>query len=134
MKEKTDAMLETVTKTCAHLERTARDLGVVLSLTNDCIPDLEEILLSLKELNNEGALNGGVFMAGVYLGEILRQSLNGQWTFNEQYQQLALSVHANLFFPIAKAHKFVQNPQGDGLVFFAQSVISECRSPSKKMS
>jgi len=56
-------------------------MNVEISYNLESVSVLEEIADALKELANgeAEALNGGSFLIGAYLGEIVRRALAGQW-------------------------------------------------------
>ena len=110
---------------CSHLEETAELIGTPIEKSLDSISNLEGILLSLKAMSNEESLQGGVFMAGVYLGEILIQQLRGEWAYSDQYDQLVVLSSEEYFFPIEKVRKFVKNPEDEGLDFYARAIVAK---------
>lgn len=109
---------------CAHLEETAELIGAPIEKSLESIGNLEGVLLSLKEMSNEESFKGGIFMAGIYLGEILIEQLGGR-IFSEQYDQLAVLSCEQCFFPLEKINKFVQKPEDEGLDFCLRAIVAK---------
>lgn len=116
---------EKAAEICAHLEETAEMMGVSLEKDQESVGNLEGILLSLQAMSNDDALSGGVFMAGVYLGEILKKYLNGEWVYASEQSQLAVKAREQLFFPLERIKKYLSNPDTEGLDFYVRAIIAK---------
>jgi hypothetical protein len=121
----TPALLQTIERSCRHLEKTAKDMNMVLRPAISSVADLEEIIRALRESNvDDETLKGATFLVGAYLGEILRSRLGGDW-IKSQEGELALAIGDSQYFPVSKARKFASDPSGgDSLEFFASAVVS----------
>jgi len=75
--------------------------------------------------NTQGPLSGAVFMCGVYLGEIIRTEVGGDWTYSNQTTQYCLEVAGRQYFPIEQVRDYVERPAEKGLLFYAQAAISK---------
>lgn len=115
---------EKANEICSHLEQTADMMGIKLKKDIESIENIEGILVNLKEIGDYGALNGASFMSGIYFGEIIKNYLGGEWIFSEYYNQLALQIGDQTYFPIDKIKKFVNDSDNEGLVFYIQALTS----------
>lgn len=123
----TDKILQgTIDAACAHLEKTAKDMGAKLSFDLGSVAVLEEILTTLKDLGaDQSALSGAGFLVGAYLGEILRRELEGEWVAGTDDDQFAVRAGETNIFPVARARKFIVDPDANGLAFFAEVLVSK---------
>lgn len=123
------SLQDTINAACAKLEETAVMMGTKISFDLASVPELEEISAAMKELagNDQSVLDGGSFLIGAYLGEIIRRHIGGEWTGGTDGYTMAVSSGATAIFPIAHVRKFLADP-ADGLVFFAQTATAS-RSP-----
>lgn len=85
------------------------------------ISTLEEIVLAVKEMNDDSALSGATFMVGAYLGEILRHKMDGRWVAPTSGTP-SLEIRDHVLFPIEKVRKFAASPGDEGLVFYANAL------------
>ena len=116
----------TIDAACAHLEKTATDMGAKLSFDLGSVGVLEEILTALKEIGaDQSALNGAGFLVGAYLGEILRRELKGEWVAGTDGDGFAVTAGDTNIFPVARARKFIVAPDANSLVFFAEVFVSQ---------
>ena len=100
-------------------------MGITLNKTPTSVADLEEIIIALRGIRaDESTMKGATFMVGVYLGEILRAKLGGDWS-NSADNELLLTIGEIAYSPVVKARKFAANPKGaNGLSFFANAALS----------
>lgn len=125
MSHSNDTVQAAIDRACANLEATAQDLGVNLTFDASNITDLEEVLLAVREMGDTSATSGACFMAGAYVGEILRRAIGGQWTMSaDGVASLQLPGNAGRIFPVEKARKFVQDPGAESLEFFAKALLA----------
>lgn len=110
---------------CAHLEETAEMMGVSLDKSQESVENLEGILLSLQAMSDGDALSGGAFMASVYLGEILKKYLNGEWVYASEQSQLAIKARDQLFFPLERIKKYLNSPDTEGLDFYVRAIVAK---------
>jgi hypothetical protein len=119
-----DTVQTAIDRACANLEATAQDLGINLTFDASHITDLEEVLLAVREIGDASATSGACFMAGAYVGEILRRAIGGQWTMSaDGVASLQLPGNADRIFPIEKARKFVQDPAAESLDFYTRALL-----------
>ena len=116
----------TIDATCAHLEKTATDMGAKLSFNLGSVRVLEEILTALKGIGaDRSTLNGAGFLVGAYLGEILRRELQGEWVAGKDGEGFAVRAGDTNIFPVERAREFIDDPDANGLVFFADVFVSQ---------
>jgi len=116
----------TIDAACAHLEKTAKDMGAKLSFDLGSVGRLEEILTALKDIGaDQAALRGASFLVGAYLGEILRRELGGEWVAGVDGDEFAVKAGDVNLFPVARARKFSADPAANGLVLFAEVSVSQ---------
>lgn len=115
----------TIDASCRKLEETAAMMGVSLRVDPASVPDLEEVLLALREIEaDETAMAGATFMVGAYLGEILRTQRGGAWC-GAVDGDLLLEIGGTTYAPVVKVRKFAVDPsQGDDLGFYASAVLA----------
>ncbi|NOI67059.1 hypothetical protein [Vibrio sp. 99-8-1] len=116
---------EQVAEICAHLEETASMIGAPLYKTKESMVNLEGILLSLKEMTDEEALNGAEFMAGIYLGEVLCKFTGGEWFYFDASEQFTVKINDQSFFPIERVKSFTSNPNDEGLDFYVHAILAK---------
>ena len=120
-----NSVQDAIDRACAKLELTARGMGVNLAFTTSNIPELEEVLLAVRDIGDESALSGASFMVGAYIGETLRRMIGGQWAMSaDGVASLQLPNQGDKIFPVEKVRKFIQNPEGESLVFYAQALLA----------
>ena len=119
------SLQDTINAACAKLEETAAMMGTKVSFDLASVPELEEISAAMKELagNDQSVLDGGSFLIGAYLGEIIRRQIGGEWTGESGGDRIAVSSGATAIFPIARVREFLEDPT-DSLVFFAQAATA----------
>jgi len=116
---------EKIREICAHLESTAEMIGFELQPRVSSCDALESIVLGLSELDEAGPFSGAVFMCGVYLGEIIRTEVGGDWAYSDQTTQYCLGVAGRQYFPIEQVRDYVEMPAEKELLFYAQAAISK---------
>ena len=122
-------MQEVINRACVNLGVTVKDLGVNLTFDISDLGDLEEVLLGVSETGDDSAISGACFMAGAYVGEILRRAGGGEWTMStDGVATLQLGRTGDKIFPMEKVRKFVQNPAGESLVFYTQALMARNRT------
>lgn len=109
--------------------------GVTLDYSRASIPKLETILGKihdqytsrgllerfLRRLPTRADLRGAALLYGGYLGEVLRQSLNGTWEISEGIP--AVSNSKGTGYPVDKAFKrMVNGPENSVDFFFARAL------------
>lgn len=116
---------DTINAACAKLEETAVMMGTKISFELASVPQLEEIAAAMKELadSDQSVLDGGSFMIGAYLGEIIRRQVAGEWSGGADGHTIAVTFGTTAIYPIARVRKFLEDP-ADGLVFFAQAAAA----------
>jgi hypothetical protein len=120
-----ESVQDVIDRACAKLELTVKDMGVGLAFAPSSISELEEVLLAVRDSGDESALTGACFMAGAYVGEILRRATGGQWAMSaDGVASLQFPDGDEKIFPIEKVRKFMQNPDGESLVFYAQALLA----------
>lgn len=116
---------DAIDRACAKLEVTVKDMGVSLAFAPSNIYELEEVLLAVRDIGDESALNGACFMVGAYIGEILRRMIGGQWAISaDGIASLQFPEGGDKIFPVEKVRKFAQHPDGESLVFYAQALLA----------
>lgn len=126
----TDKTLQgTIDTACAHLEKTAKDMGANLSFDLCSVAVLEEILAALKDIGaDQATVSGAGFLVGAYLGEVLRREVGGEWVVGTDGDEFAVKARSSSIFPVARVRKFIADPEGNGLVFFAEAFVSQQRT------
>jgi hypothetical protein len=109
---------------CRKLELTVLDMDITLSVDPVSVASLEDIILSLKQMGDKSALSGACFMVGSYLGEIIRQKLGGDWIEEGNTDSPAMRIGDKTIFPIEKVKKFAQNPDGESLIFYVDTLTA----------
>lgn len=119
-----------IVKVCLEVE----DIGLLynFNLTKDLqsIELLESMLDFLKEKGDGVAISNSYFMAGVYLGEIIKKSIGGEWVYVIENKEIALKIENEFIFPQSRIKKFSSESSGDGLLLFAKDILAKFRSPS----
>lgn len=116
---------DAIDRACAALELTVKDMGVSLAFTTSNISELEEVLLAVRDMKDESALSGACFMVGAYVGEHLRRAIGGQWAMSaDGVASLQFPDRGDKIFPVEKVRKFIQNPDGESLVFYIQALLT----------
>jgi hypothetical protein len=125
MSHSNDTVQAAINRACANLDATAQDLGVTLTFDASNITDLEQVLLAVREMGDESATSGACFMAGAYVGEILRRAIGGQWAMSaDGVASLELPGNGDSIFPVEKARKFVQDPAAESLEFYTKALLA----------
>jgi hypothetical protein len=125
MNNSNENVQDAIDSACIKLESTVKEMGMSLALAPSSISELEEVLLAVREMGDESALSGACFMAGAYIGEILRRAKGGQWAMSSDgVASLQFPKEGDKIFPVEKVRKFIQNPDGEGLVFYAQALLA----------
>jgi len=120
-----ESVQDAIDRACTKLEFTVKEMGVNLAFAPSNVSELEEVLLAVREMGDESALSGACFMAGAYLGEILRRAKGGQWAMSaDGVASLQFPDGGDKISPIEKVRKFIQDPDGEGLVFYAQALLA----------
>ena len=128
MTSSNESVQDAINRACANLEVTVKEMGVSLAFDPSNISELEEVLLAIRDMEDECALTGACFMIGAYIGEILRRMIGGQWAMSaDGIASLQLPDGRDKIFPVEKARKFVQNPHGESLAFYAQALLTRNR-------
>lgn len=125
MSDADDTVQAAIDRACVNLEGTVKDFGLNLTFEAVDIPALEEVLLAVREMNDEPALTGACFMVGAYLGEILRKKVGGKWGMSaDGVAELQLTGSRGKIFPVEKVRKFARDPEADSLVFYVQALLA----------
>jgi hypothetical protein len=120
-----ESVQDAIDRACAKLEMTVKDMGVSLAFAPSNISELEEVLLAVRDMEDESALTGACFMVGAYIGEILRRVIGGQWTMSaDGIASLQFPKGGDRIFPVEKVRKYVQDPDGESLAFYAQALLA----------
>lgn len=114
---------EKVNGICAHLEQTAAVRGVNLNKDTASLEYIEGILLSLKSLGDEGALAGASFRGALYVGEVLRHGLGGEWVFADD-RPPCVRVGDQVHDPMEAVQRFIHDEEDAGLVLYAQALVA----------
>jgi hypothetical protein len=117
-----------ILEACRHLEKTVAGMDITLTFDPVSVPDLEAVILAVKDAGDETALRGAAFMVGAYLGEILRSRLGGSWCASED-SSLALRSGDKELFPIARVYKFVENPSANSLDLYVRVLLQASQTP-----
>lgn len=124
MTQLTEDVQATIDLACANLREAVKDMGVDLKFGIADLANLERVLLAVRDVGDEPAVTGACFMAGAYVGEILRRSVGGQWGMSAD-GVLSLCLPAGeKIFPVERARKFVQSPAAEGLVFYVEALLA----------
>ena len=65
----------------------------------DSVEKIELMLDFLREMGNSNAIAGSYFMCSVYLGEILKNSIGGEWVYVVGNKKIALKVKDEFISP-----------------------------------
>ena len=125
MMNSNNSVQDAIDRACAKLKLTVKDMGVSLAFTKSNISDLEEVLLALRDMGDESALSGACFMVGAYVGELLRREIGGQWAMSaDGVASLQFPEGGDKIFPVEKVRKFIQNSEGESLVFYVKALLA----------
>ncbi|MCS4296245.1 hypothetical protein M2375_004503 [Comamonas sp. BIGb0152] len=108
------------------LEETAVMMGTSISFDLASVSVLEEIAAVMKEMadGDQSVLDGGSFLIGAYLGEIIRRQSGGEWARGTAGDTMVVKSGAIEVFPVDRVRKFLIDPE-EGLVFFAQAATAD---------
>lgn len=116
---------EVISQACRKLKETAVMMGLDIKYELDSISSLEDLIIAIRGTGDERALTGACFMAGAFLGEILRCRIGGgQWIASSGGGAL-LSFGEEKIFPIEKVKKFAANSESNSLTFYAQALVAK---------
>lgn len=131
MNDNSQSIDEVISQACGKLKNTAKLMGLDINYELDSIPALEDVITTIRDTGNEGALKGACFMTGAFLGEILRRKLGGQWISSAESGAL-LSVGEEKIFPIEKVRKFAADSESNSLTFFAKALVAKTQQQVTK--
>ena len=118
-----------INQACERLQWIAAEMGVRLELSRAYVRPLEDIVTGLAAEKNASALQGGTFMVGCYLGEIIRRAADGEWTGFSPAGSPILEVRDAVFYPVDRVRKFASEPEGEGLEIYADVATASRDAP-----
>lgn len=110
---------------CTQFESTARLIGMQLNPKTSTAADIEEILSRVAAAQTDKPLDGVIFMSGIYLGEMLRLRLGGEWIMPPPTEQLALQLKSQRYSPFEITARFLYKPTPETLVQWFETVIAQ---------
>lgn len=112
-------------KVCAEVESIALEFEFKLEKNLDSVEKIELMLDFLREMGNSNAIAGSYFMCSVYLGEILKNSIGGEWVYSVDNEKIALKVNNEFIFPESPVREFFNVETNGGLVFFVKTMMAK---------
>ena len=111
---------------CAKLVETAALMGQSLAFDLNSAKALEDIADALKRVakGDKATLQGGGFLIGAYLGELIRRQIDGEWSEGTEGDGFAVVAGDFACYPIARVRSYIGKASGNSLVFFAQAAAA----------
>lgn len=115
-------------KVCTKFEDIALIYEFHLEKNFKSVEKIELMLDFLKEMGDRAAIAGSYFMGGVYLGEILKNSIGGQWVYVIDNKKIALKLKDEFIFPESVVRKYFEEDANGSLVFFVKTILAKFSS------
>ncbi len=110
-----------------------KDLGVELDYTKESLKFLDHYLRSVNDkIPQDGSMGKErmfVYLAGNYLGEVLRREYSGKWVYNDEFQTTGLVLEKDGYemtiFPHNAAAKMAMRYKDDSVIKYARKVARD---------